>query len=184
MRTIICLLLTTTTSLIAAELEGVKMPDSVSVGGKQLTLNGMGIRKYSIFKVKVYIAGLYTEKKSEDENEILKSTGHKQVRMEFLKPGPASGTREAWRDFLKQNWDGEWSTVSPTAEKYLALLTDVKSGDVMIHDFYPEKVVVFLGDKKLGEVPDKTFPPLLLSTWIGRKPSTEELKEGLLGKKP
>jgi hypothetical protein len=47
------------TSALAGELEGVSMPDDVSVEGHPLKLNGMGLRKK--FIVNVYVAGLYVE---------------------------------------------------------------------------------------------------------------------------
>ena len=62
-------------SASAAQLQGVQMPDQVQVEGKTLVLNGMGIRKATIFHVKVYIAGLYMEKKSADPKAILGSSG-------------------------------------------------------------------------------------------------------------
>ncbi len=37
----------------AKELAGVNMPDTVSIGGKTLKLNGLGLRKKAIFKVYV-----------------------------------------------------------------------------------------------------------------------------------
>ena len=45
----------------ARELEGVTMPDSISVDGQTLALNGMGVRikKVVFVKVKVYVGGLY-----------------------------------------------------------------------------------------------------------------------------
>jgi len=44
-------------SLLGREVAGVKMPDTVTVEGKTLKLNGMGLRKKVMFKV--YVAGLY-----------------------------------------------------------------------------------------------------------------------------
>ena len=43
----------------AAELAGVTMPDTDTVEGKTLKLNGLGLRKKMVFKV--YVAGLYLE---------------------------------------------------------------------------------------------------------------------------
>ena len=48
----------------AKELAGVTMPDTLSVGGKTLKLNGLGLRKKAI--VKVYVGGLYLETPSKD----------------------------------------------------------------------------------------------------------------------
>ena len=43
------------------------MPESLALGDQAMTLNGMGIRKATMLKVKVYVAGLYLVGKSGDE---------------------------------------------------------------------------------------------------------------------
>jgi hypothetical protein len=51
-------------SAAAGKLAGVALPDSITVESKTLVLNGMGIRKATIFRAKAYVAGLYLENKS------------------------------------------------------------------------------------------------------------------------
>ena len=46
---------------MAAEVAGVKLDDSISLGGKTLVLNGAGVRTRAVFKV--YAMGLYLTKK-------------------------------------------------------------------------------------------------------------------------
>ncbi|MBP7668921.1 MAG: chalcone isomerase family protein, partial [Burkholderiaceae bacterium] len=43
--------------VMAAEVAGVKLQEKVSVGGKDLVLNGAGVRTRMVFKV--YVAALY-----------------------------------------------------------------------------------------------------------------------------
>ena len=45
----------------AAEVGGVKLEDKVAVGGKDLVLNGAGIRTRAIFKV--YVGSLYCRRR-------------------------------------------------------------------------------------------------------------------------
>src|ERR1039458_4616669 len=68
--------------LHAATLAGVTMPDTAQVGGKNLVLNGLGLRTKVI--VKVYVAGLYVEQKSSDPNTLIKSDTTKQIVMKFV----------------------------------------------------------------------------------------------------
>ena len=60
-------------AVFGAELKGVTMPDQDKIESKNLVLNGQGIREVSVLGiiVRVYVAGLYLEKKSEKENDIL-----------------------------------------------------------------------------------------------------------------
>ena len=57
--------------VFGAECLGVKVPDSVKAGGTDLVLNGLGIRKATFLKVKVYVAGLYLPQKSGDAGKII-----------------------------------------------------------------------------------------------------------------
>ena len=53
--------------LPAAECIGVSLPDRMQAPDRQpLVLNGMGVRKATLFKVKVYVAGLYLPESSSD----------------------------------------------------------------------------------------------------------------------
>ena len=48
----------------AAQLAGVWLPDDREVVGTHLVLNGIALRTYSILHVRVYVAGLYLERRS------------------------------------------------------------------------------------------------------------------------
>ena len=56
---------------LAAEVSGVKLDDKVSVGGKELVLNGAGVRTKVVFKV--YVASLYLPSKTTDLAGVLAS---------------------------------------------------------------------------------------------------------------
>ena len=57
----------------AADVAGVKLPDTVEVDGKTLKLNGAGVRKK--FVAKVYVAALYVETPSKDASTTVYSPG-------------------------------------------------------------------------------------------------------------
>ena len=67
----------------AKELAGVTMPDTLTVAGKTLKLNGMGLRKKMGFKV--YVGGLYLEAPSSDAKAILAADAPKALKMHFLR---------------------------------------------------------------------------------------------------
>lgn len=67
---------------VGAEMKGVKFDDEITLAGKKLVLNGLGLRKKVIlFTFKVYVAGLYLEKKSKNANEIINSNQIKRLEM-------------------------------------------------------------------------------------------------------
>jgi len=69
-------------NLQAATVAGVNLPDTTTVAGKSLVLNGLGLR--TEFMVKVYVAGLYFEPKSTDAGGIIKADAPKKIVMQFL----------------------------------------------------------------------------------------------------
>ena len=67
--------------LWSATCNDVTMPDSVNIKSKDLVLNGMGTRKATWLKVKVYVGGLYLSKKTTDADDILSQPYPKYLRM-------------------------------------------------------------------------------------------------------
>ena len=57
----------------AGELAGVTLADQVTVEGRTLVLNGMGLRQATILRVHVYVGGLYLEARSADASQIMAS---------------------------------------------------------------------------------------------------------------
>jgi hypothetical protein len=85
----------------AGKKEGVTMPDTLSVAGKNLVLNGMGLREATMLKVDVYVAGLYLEGKSSDAAAIMSSAQVKRIHLVFK--------RDIDRDEMVEALDGAFS---------------------------------------------------------------------------
>ena len=62
---------------MAATLAGVTLPDTYTVDGKSLVLNGIGVRTLTIINVRAYVAGLYLPQPSHDARQIFASPGPK-----------------------------------------------------------------------------------------------------------
>ena len=58
-----------TVPLGAMELAGVNLPDTTTVAGAMLKLNGMGTRKKLFFKI--YVGGLYVKAPTHDAAAII-----------------------------------------------------------------------------------------------------------------
>jgi hypothetical protein len=63
-------------------LAGVAIPQSTSVDGRKLVLNGVGLE--SMFMVRVYVASLYLETPSSDPALIISSRQEKVLTLHFL----------------------------------------------------------------------------------------------------
>ena len=67
-----------TQPVLAVDVKGVKIEDSMKVGGKDLKLNGAGMRIKAIFSV--YAAGMYLTEKKTSLPEVLALEGRSEER--------------------------------------------------------------------------------------------------------
>ncbi len=84
-------------------LDGITMPETATVGEKALKLNGMGTRKATFLKVKVYVMGLYLEEKSQDGPAIATSDQGKKIVMHFVRGVSQSDLQDAWQEGFEKN---------------------------------------------------------------------------------
>jgi hypothetical protein len=176
-----CLALVAAPRAEARELEGITLPETVSVGGKTLQLNGLGARQATFLKINVYVAGLYVEKTSQDGAAIIKSPELKKIEMKFMRNVDAEKLRGAWDESLEKNCDKDCADVKDAYEKLKKYMSDMKTGDTMAFTFMPDGVQVDLQGNKAGVIPGDRFSKILLSTWLGDHPPNGGLKDGMLG---
>jgi long-chain acyl-CoA synthetase len=182
--TIAVSLILTTTTVSAAELGGVSMPEQMPVDGKALKLNGLGMRQATIFNVKVYVGGLYLETPSKNDMEIIASNQIKRVQMQFVREVEAEKLRDTWKENIEKNCGPDCASYKPFTEKLLTFFDkDVRKGDTMTFTFYPSKVDVYVGSDKKGEITNGEFGRVMLMSWIGPNPPNASLKRGMLGEK-
>lgn len=180
-----CLLLAGQVS--AVEVAGVKLEDTNKVGGKDLVLNGAGVRTKAIFKV--YVAGLYLTEKKTTVADILAMTGPRRVTLVMMRDVSADDFGQSFITGLNNNADKAEKTkiINQTAQfgEMFTLLPGIKKGDVLTLDWIPGSgTVSTLNGKKMGEViPDVAFYNAVLKIWLGENPADSSLKPRLLGAK-
>jgi Chalcone isomerase-like len=166
--------------LLGASLAGVTLPDTTQVAGKNLVLNGLGLRSKMMFKV--YVAGLYVEAKSNDGAAILKADAPKRVIMQFM--------RDIDRDTMVEAFTESFTANSPSAaglkgdfDKMLAGFEPIKSGDQWMFTYAPGQgtTLTVKGADKVT-VPGHPFSEAMFGCWLGPKPPTSSLQNGMLGK--
>ena len=167
---------------IAGELGGVKLPDTLSAGGKTLKLNGMGLRKKIGFKV--YVGGLYLEATSKDAAAIISGDGVKALTMHFLRDVDKAKLLEAYREGFDNNAKDKVAAQKANIEKFLSFVVDMKGGAEVTYIYDPAKGVSIVRDgKEVGAIEAKDFAPVMFSLWLGPKPPSDDFKAGLLGGK-
>jgi hypothetical protein len=165
--------------VLAGEVAGVKMPDTVTVEGKTLKLNGMGLRKKVVFKV--YVAGLYLEKPSPAGEAVIASDQIKRMQLSVLRSLKSKQVMEAIEEGFEKNSKAQMGALKERLGKFGAMISDVVEGDQIVMTYVPGKgtmVSVKGGDK--GVIEGKDFADALFAVWLGPNPVQEDLKKALL----
>lgn len=176
------------TASAAVEVAGVKYADTLPVGGKELMLNGAGVR--TKFIVKVYAAGLYLQSKEHTTEGVMKAAGPRRIRLVMLRDISSEDFGSAFMSGLNANVSKEdKSKVIMQISKYgemFAQIDSIKKGDTLDTDWIPGVgAQSFLNGKKIGDVlPDVIFYNSVLRIWLGEKPVDSSLKTKLLAPVP
>lgn len=169
----------------AAEIQGVKYDETAKVAGKELQLNGLGVR--TKFIVKVYTVGLYLADKQTVAEEIFKNNEPRRVRLVMLREVTADDFGNAFMSGINNNASSAEKTkivtqISKFGEMF-AMLEGLKKGDVLDLDWVPSQgTTCYLNGKRIGEItPGLDFNNAVLKIWLGEKPADSSLKPKLLG---
>lgn len=168
---------------LAAKIYDVEFKDKEILEEKELILNGLGTRITKIMFVpfKVYVAGLYVDKKTKSSSEILESPTPKKVVLHFLREVPKNKITESWETAFNKNCGDNCEEQKPLVKRFLDMMIDMKSGDRMSFGVFSDHLQVTVKDKDQGAIFDSHFPKAVISIFIGSEPPNPELKEGLLG---
>ena len=165
----------------AAEMAGVQLPDSQTLGTRQLQLNGMGLRTYSLFHVHIYVAGLYLAHPSRNAAAILNSDSPKILQLHFVHNVAAPQVRKAWATGLAANCLAPCSLNQAELSRFLASLNAVSAGDTVTFIFQHDKADAYENSHYLGQIADPEFAKLILAMFIGPHVQAPGLKRALLG---
>jgi Chalcone isomerase-like len=169
---------------LAATCGGVTFPDSVKVGSADLVLNGLGVRKATMFNVRVYMAGLYLPQKSSDAAQILGANQPWRLELRFVRDVGASDIRNAWQEGFENSAPDKLGSLQPRIDALKAAMTDFKTGQSLVFANDPATGVTVAANGAPGQpIAGADFGTTLLAIWLGPKPPNADLKSGLLGGK-
>ena len=170
--------------VLAAEVSGIKYADSLKVGGKELQLNGLGVRNKMMFKV--YATGLYLQDKKSTVEEVFAAEGPRRLRLVMMRDVSSESFGDSFMSGINNNSESKDKTkivtqISTFGEMFAAI-PGLKKGDVLDLDWIPGTgTVCILNGKQVGEtVQDVAFYNAILRIWLGNKPADASLKPKLL----
>ncbi len=165
----------------AATLAGVDVPDKAQVANTDLVLNGVGLRTKLFFKI--YVGGLYLPAKSSDASAIAAGNEPDRVLMHMIYEVSHDQFSDAWTDGFKDNNPQGYDALHDQIQQFMGWFGDCKKDDVITLDYAPTQgtTVTWNGTVR-GTIPGEAFHHALLKVFLGPKPPTSSLKDGMLGK--
>jgi hypothetical protein len=178
-----CLTACLTGPVHAGEREGVTLPDQATVEGKTLILNGMGLRKATWLRVKVYVAGLYLEERSLDADAILRPDRMKRIVLVFVRAVGRKDLLKAWDESFQENAGEDFAALKDRIATFHSWMPDrVAKGDTFTFTYVPGTgVLVTVRGETRGTISGPDFARSLFANWLGERTPSPALKAGLLG---
>jgi hypothetical protein len=170
----------------AVEVGGLKFDDGAKVAGKDLKVNGAGMR--TRFGFKVYALVLYLPEKKDTPAGVLESSGPRRFSLGLLREVTGDELGQAFIAGITANTDkAERSKFVNQLAQFGEAFVNIpqgKKGDVITVDWVPDTgTVMTYNGKPIGEpMKDIAFYNAVLKIWLGEKPVDSTLKPQLLGK--
>lgn len=164
------------------DCQGINFPEQVQIEDNTLTLNGLGLRQATIFKVNVYVAALYVAQVSTDPQALLGSNTPKELILHFLHNVSDDDLKKAWEEGFAHNTKEQLSALHERIEMLKAWMVDMKSGQQLTFIHKPGAgLQVDVNGARKGTIKGDDFAKAFLSIWLGAQPPNPALKSGLLG---
>ncbi|MCA1829038.1 MAG: chalcone isomerase family protein [Myxococcales bacterium] len=168
-----------TLPLTAKEREGVTSQPTITAGGKELHLMGMGLRKKLFFKV--YIASFYLETPTDSAAQAISSDQVKRVEMHMLRDLERGKIVEAVQAGFEKNSAPQMPQLQQRLDAFLEAIPDLKSGESIAVTYVPgQGTIVKAGGSNQIVIRGKDFADALFSVWLGPHPVDDDLKDEML----
>ncbi|WP_238587403.1 chalcone isomerase family protein [Cupriavidus sp. IDO] len=169
----------------ASVIEGMRFDDAARVGGKELQLNGTGLRAGLVLKG--YVAALYLPEKARNATVVLGTSGSKRLQLRMLRETDPVTFVKAMQKGMRQN-HSELQLQMLSArlvqlEQTMDQVGTAHKGDVINIDFSPDSgtVVAINGTPRGRPIPGEDFYQAVLRIFLGDNPVDRDVKRGLLG---
>lgn len=160
---------------------GVKYYAEIKENKDRLILNGLGIREKYFFDL--YVCGLYLEKKTMDENEIIQSDKPMVISIRII------STKVNKNVFLEAVNEGfSKSNYGKVSKDQILKFSnsfkdEFKLGDKIQLRYHPENgLIIEKNGEEIGLIKGVDFKRALFGIWLGKNPADSNLKLKLLGK--
>jgi hypothetical protein len=166
----------------AVDIQGVELPATATLGGREVVLNGAGVRTKVVFKI--YVGSLWLPQRAADLAGVL-AQSPRRIRMDLLRNLSADQLADALLEGLKDNLSAaELAAVKGETEQLVVAMKgfgDVKQGSVVTLDYVDGATHVMLDAKERATIAGEAFNKALTRIWLGEHPVQASLQKDMLG---
>jgi hypothetical protein len=167
----------------AAQIEGVRFPDTLTAGDTPLRLHGTGLLRYRVF-IKGYVAALYLAESFDEEvtpTTVLAEVP-RRLEIEYFWAIPAEGFAQATVEGIAKNTDREtFERLRDRIERLNAMYEDIEPGDRYGLTYVPGiGTELSHNGRSLGVIEGADFSSALFSIWLGERALDDSLRRQLL----
>lgn len=156
----------------ARVMAGVRLPDAISLQGKELLLEHMELKKKLFFEI--YVWGLYLEQKPDSTQQAIAFQGPKQLQLHFRRSIKREQLAEAFRAFLSNSPVLRSPEMRRQSELLVQSLKGVRKGDTLLITYLPDRGLLISGEGSRGAmIPGKAFADALFDAWLTENPIYE-----------
>ncbi|HKP57756.1 MAG TPA: chalcone isomerase family protein [Polyangiales bacterium] len=160
---------------------GVSLPMKQQAFGVDLVLNGMGLRTVSFLSIRIWVGGLYVERRTKNPAEILSRERSKILVMTSLK----DADREQMIENIRNSMNSQPARVRKMVQANMLdlerRLPGPRKGGRLMFVYGQGRLELRQNGKVLGGWDDPGLAEGLFTTWLGNEPVDSDLKAGLLG---
>lgn len=158
------------------------IPNSLNVGGNELSLNGVGARKKNFLQL--YVAGLYLTQRTNQAASVIASDTPMAIRIEITS-GFVSQAKmvAALNQGFQKSSRGNTSSIQNEINAFRQCFSDkITKGDVFDIVYLPSSgVLVAKNGQRKNVIKGLAFKQALFGIWLSDQPADVNLKKALLG---
>ncbi|HEV8501262.1 MAG TPA: chalcone isomerase family protein [Casimicrobiaceae bacterium] len=166
----------------AVDIQGVTLPASATLGGREVVLNGAGVRTKLVFKI--YVGSLWLPRRASDLAGVV-AQSPRRIRMDLLRDLSADQLTDALLEGLRDNLSAaELAAVKDETDQLVVAMKgfgDVKQGSVVTLDYVDGATHVTLDARERATIAGEAFNKALTRIWLGDHPVQASLQKDMLG---
>ena len=162
----------------AADVDGVRLPETVQAAGTTLRLNGAGSRVYPVLGIHIYVAGLYLTHPSANADEILHSPDPKLLTVTFKRDVDVDNARKSWTEGLRNNCVAPCRIDPDDLREFLTHIPAVHAGENFTLLFTRGGASIGVNGHPVGVVNKPMFAQAMLATFLGPQPRVPAVEGG------